>query len=318
MDNEKDMRSFISSKSELLRLLRSPVELKPLDLNNFDFRTGDGETYPIIDGIICLLKEDERNADLGDGKFYDSNPFGARDWSDPGEVEAGVEDDIKKLLERYKKNDFIIDVGAGTGRISNYLSTHGFHNVISLDYSLVSLKEIEKNSDNLCVWGNNLCLPIASNSFDLAISTGVIHHISDSEKALAECARILKPGGRLYLRTRNIHSLYGYLFYTYGALLRFFESNRYTKFLSDLLGFEIYKIARRIFYRNLPKRDDLALRAKYANLFTKRMIRFFTTGKVKKMLNQNGLRIEYGRKVSFTHRQHFYVASKNTNTSTYT
>jgi len=158
-----------------------------------------------------------------DGKFYESNPFGARDWSNPAEVEEGVENDIKDLLKNISKQALIIDVGAGTGRVSNYLGMHGFQNVVSLDYSLTSLKQVEKNSNNLCVWGNNLRIPVASNSFDLVISTGVIHHTPDPARALSECARIVKPGGRFYLRVRNIHSPYGYLFYTYGSALRFFE-----------------------------------------------------------------------------------------------
>ena len=35
-----------------------------------------GEKYPISEGVICLLPESERGADLGDGKFYEENPFG--------------------------------------------------------------------------------------------------------------------------------------------------------------------------------------------------------------------------------------------------
>jgi SAM-dependent methyltransferase len=213
-------------------------------------------------------------------------------------------------LKEIPKDALIADVGSGTGRISNYLSMNEFINVFSIDYSLTSLRMIQKNSNNVCVWGNNLHLPLASDSFDFIISTGVIHHTPDPEKAFAECARIIRPGGQFYFKTRNIHSPYGYLFFTYGAMLRFFESKKPLKFLSDLLGFQVYKLTRKIFYSHLPDFPDKILRGKFENLFIKKMITFFTTGQIKKFINQSNLRIKYGRKSSFTHRQHFYVLEK--------
>jgi SAM-dependent methyltransferase len=39
-------------------------------------------------------------------------------------------------------------------------------------------------------------LPFSSATFDIVYSNGVLHHTSDTEKALAEVHRVLKPGGR--------------------------------------------------------------------------------------------------------------------------
>ncbi len=44
---------------------------------------------------------------------------------------------------------------------------------------------------------SSLAFPDAT--FDLVISIGVWHHVGDWRKALAECARVLRPGGRLLL-----------------------------------------------------------------------------------------------------------------------
>lgn len=297
---------------KIVSLLRSPNDLKPLKLvNGLEFQTADGEKFPISDGVVCLLPEAERGADLGDGKFYEENPFGLRDWSNPEEVESGVEKDLKDLLAKTPKEALVADIGAGTGRVSNYLSMKGFINVASVDYSLASIRMVKKNSNNFCIWGNNLHLPLADDSFDLVISTGVIHHTPDPEKALSECARVVKPGGFFYLKLRNIHSPYGYLFYTYGAALRFFEKRKSLRFLSDIFGFGVYKLTRRVFYRNLPEREDKLLRGKYENLFIKKMITFYTSGQVIKMLKENLMEIQYGRKVGFSHRQHFYVSKKS-------
>ncbi len=291
-------------------MIRSPIELKPLVESGANgFHTDDGENYPFIDDIVCLLKEDERGIDLGDHQFYDSNPFGERDWGNREDVEAGVEEELKALLNGYEKNALIIDVGSGPGRISNYLSFHGFQNVVSLDFSLPSLRHVKDNSKNTCIWGNNLHLPLASKSFDFVISSGVIHHTPDPHKGFDECARIIKKGGRLYLRLYNLHSLYGYLYYTYGAVLRALNAFGPTRFLSDLFGFRIYKLVRKLFF-NLPDRDDAAMKAKFGNLFTKDMVYFFTTPEIHDLMARNGLTVETGRTMGRTHRMHCYVARK--------
>jgi SAM-dependent methyltransferase len=50
-------------------------------------------------------------------------------------------------------------------------------------------------------------LSFATNTFDFVVSWGVIMHIPDIEKALAELARVLKPGGLLVLCENNVDSL---------------------------------------------------------------------------------------------------------------
>lgn len=294
-----------------VEIFRSPRTQQPLAADaSGGFVTADGERFPVIDGVLCLIDERERGRDLGDAKFYEDKPFGIRDWSNPAEVEAGVEREIKELLARTPKDALIADVGCGSGRVSNYMSLHGFERVVSIDYSLTSVKMVRRHSRNTCVWGNNLELPFASNTFDLVISTGVIHHTPDPERALAECARIVKPGGLFFLKVRNLHSPYGYLFHTYGAALRTFERTPGLGWLSDLLGFRVYKLTRRVFYRNLPNRPDAELRGKYENLFIKKLITFFTTPRIKQLLGEHKLEIQYGWKTSATHRQHFYVSKK--------
>jgi SAM-dependent methyltransferase len=44
-------------------------------------------------------------------------------------------------------------------------------------------------------------LPFADRSFDVAIANHVLYHVPDRPRALAELARVLRPGGRLYAAT---------------------------------------------------------------------------------------------------------------------
>ncbi len=44
----------------------------------------------------------------------------------------------------------------------------------------------------------------ADGSFDVVLSTQVLEHVTDPQLYLAECARVLRPGGRLLLSTHGI------------------------------------------------------------------------------------------------------------------
>jgi len=57
--------------------------------------------------------------------------------------------------------------------------------------------------------GDGTRLPFASGSFDLVLSHSVIEHVNAAEEYLAECQRVLKPGGVLYLSTQPYLSLPG-------------------------------------------------------------------------------------------------------------
>ncbi len=50
-------------------------------------------------------------------------------------------------------------------------------------------------------------LPVATGSADLVVALDVLEHVFDPPSFLAECARVLGPGGRLLLSTPNIRSL---------------------------------------------------------------------------------------------------------------
>src|SRR5262249_52595189 len=52
-------------------------------------------------------------------------------------------------------------------------------------------------------------LPFAGGSFDLVFSHSVIEHVASAEAYLAECHRVLRPGGVLYLSTAPYLSLAG-------------------------------------------------------------------------------------------------------------
>jgi ubiquinone/menaquinone biosynthesis C-methylase UbiE len=62
-------------------------------------------------------------------------------------------------------------------------------------------------------------LPFADDTFDVVYSWGVLHHTPDSDRAIAEAQRVLKPGGRLCVMLYARHSWVAYGFWVRHALL---------------------------------------------------------------------------------------------------
>ena len=63
-------------------------------------------------------------------------------------------------------------------------------------------------------------LPFEAGTFDLGYSFGVLHHTPDTEKAVAELVRVIRPGGELKLMLYNRRSIYVLGRWVQFALLR--------------------------------------------------------------------------------------------------
>jgi ubiquinone/menaquinone biosynthesis C-methylase UbiE len=68
----------------------------------------------------------------------------------------------------------------------------------------------EKRLHNLdFVQADGTALPFAAASFDAVLSHAVIEHVADADRYLAQCRRVLKPGGWMYLSTAPYLSFAG-------------------------------------------------------------------------------------------------------------
>ena len=93
-------------------------------------------------------------------------------------------------------------MGCGPGRIAIPLYELG-KKVVAVDLTREALIHLGRFCDIPLIRASALNLPVRDGVADLVVSTGVVHHTPDPRQGIAENCRIVKPGGRLYLRLFN-------------------------------------------------------------------------------------------------------------------
>ncbi|HVR29550.1 MAG TPA: class I SAM-dependent methyltransferase [Thermoanaerobaculia bacterium] len=112
---------------------------------------------------------------------------------------AGKRRIARAWIERVRPlgpEDLLVDVGAGTGRLVSELA--GNCRVIGIEPSFVALAIARRRTRGL-VCGDSLALPIANGAASVVTALDVIEHLDDDRAALAELARITRPGGLVVL-----------------------------------------------------------------------------------------------------------------------
>ena len=103
----------------------------------------------------------------------------------------------------------------------------------------------------------NLQLPMPDGVFDAVVSDGVIHHTPDPRRAFRENARVLKPGGHLYLGVYNRQGYYYYLYTYVGVPIRWLEKRAWGRSLVHATLLPIYYL---VHLRQVPRQAHVARR----------------------------------------------------------
>jgi SAM-dependent methyltransferase len=91
----------------------------------------------------------------------------------------------------------LLDAGCGTGRHAAYATQIG-HTVIGVDPSAAMLERAREEVPGADFRDGHLgALPVDDASVDAALCALTLGHLADIEPAIAELARVLRPGGRL-------------------------------------------------------------------------------------------------------------------------
>ncbi len=98
-----------------------------------------------------------------------------------------------------KSGEKVLDLAAGTGASSLPIATAGVQ-VVPCDFSLGMLKVGKARYPQLgFTAGDALKLPFNDRVFDVVTISFGLRNVADMDLALAEMARVLKPGGRLLI-----------------------------------------------------------------------------------------------------------------------
>jgi ubiquinone/menaquinone biosynthesis C-methylase UbiE/DNA-binding transcriptional ArsR family regulator len=108
--------------------------------------------------------------------------------------------------------DGLLDLGTGTGRLLELFAPL-CNRAVGIDSSTDMLAVARANLDRAGIknaqvrLGDIYNLPLPRGSFDVVTIHQVLHFLDDPERALAEAARVLRPGGRLLIVDFAPHQL---------------------------------------------------------------------------------------------------------------
>lgn len=115
-------------------------------------------------------------------------------------------DDLEvDLVARHGQDADILEVGCGTGLLLGRFADFA-NRAMGIDISHGMLGHARSRDLSVCQ-GSATALPFASASFDVVCSFKVLAHVADIRTAMAEMARITRPGGHVIAEFYNPRSL---------------------------------------------------------------------------------------------------------------
>ena len=166
--------------------------------------------FTINDGIKIFKSSDKVTEKVI--SFYKDDPFPNYELSDNKLtiLEKGDSNlftsSLKKFIGYNKK---VLEVGAGTCQLSNYLGIGNNNEIVAFDANFSSLKtgsdfakknEI-KNIDFVC--GDIFDSHFKERYFDIILCNGVLHHTKDTFQAMKQITKALKKDGILLVGLYN-------------------------------------------------------------------------------------------------------------------
>lgn len=109
----------------------------------------------------------------------------------------------------------VLEIGCGRGGFAAALAREHAARVEGADFSRAAIAQAAAHRGAAHVVRLDLvvadigAIPHPDGAFDAVISCETVEHVPDPRRAVRECARVLRPGGRLYLTTPNYLGILG-------------------------------------------------------------------------------------------------------------
>lgn len=188
-----------------------------------------GASYPVRDGVPALVHPPHQSYYEEDAETYDELiSFVARFLNDDEEATRSHTAD---LLDA-KKGDRVLEVACGPGpNFPHVLSRIGpGGELFALDISPGMIRAAKRrlaggDGNVELLYANGSYLPFADGSFDALLHLGTLNRFPDVPRALAEMARVVKPGGKVVAGDEGVapwlrKTPYGKLLSLFGGLFR--------------------------------------------------------------------------------------------------
>jgi len=122
---------------------------------------------------------------------------------------------ILRNIGRHHQNVLEVGCGQGTDALEICRALRPGSHFVGIDYSSGSIEAARsaiREAGALPVAprferGDATALAFADNSFDAVYSMGVLHHVDDTQRTIAEVHRVLRPGGIAYVALYNSNSI---------------------------------------------------------------------------------------------------------------
>jgi 2-polyprenyl-6-hydroxyphenyl methylase/3-demethylubiquinone-9 3-methyltransferase len=100
-------------------------------------------------------------------------------------------------IPRAPAGGVLVDLACGGGLMAPYAARLGYRHV-GVDLGVPGL-ELGRARGMLPVRGSVLAVPLADGCADVVVAGEILEHVDDDVAVLAECARLLRPGGTLVI-----------------------------------------------------------------------------------------------------------------------
>lgn len=211
------------------------------------------------------------------------------------------------------RNTYAIDIGCGSGRWTKVMASRaGFIEAIDPSNAIYAADKLLTNIDNVRLTKASInTLPFDDETFDFAMSVGVLHHIPDTQQAMTDCVKKVKHGGYFYTYLYHDISHKGFITRTAFAVsdtLRKGISRMpagLKKFTCDVIAVTVYfplvsasrlfsrlglkQIAKKIPLSDYSNKAFFVMRNDALDRFGTRLEQRFTRKQVEEMMKASGL-----------------------------